>query len=644
MRFLGHLAAAAAFALPASIPAAEAQPAQSATLQVSALAALPIFQQPLLSPDGHRIAARKTRDGRTQLVVLDADDPELSPTLINLGTNSTLAALRWAGNQRLLITVMSTQEFPGHTMLPFLRLLALDIDTGQSRVVDAKSRGIYAGDVLYTSTDGGWALVSSQDDLFAYPSVKRVDLATGKATLVEKARPGVWDWYADDQGVVRAGVSYDDKRWTVWYRDKADEKLRATHGKFSSDNDDSAVDRIIFGRSDEAWILTNEKTGRFAVYRYNVKTGDIGDAIYENPQIDVDDVIYDTFTDKITAVEFEDERPRTVWFDEEMKELQAKLDKALPNTVNTVVGQSDDGNRILVWSGGASDPGRYFLLDRTTSHMHPVVDPYPAIDSALLADVKAVRYQARDGLGIPAYLTLPRNKPAKALPLILLPHGGPFARDDWSYDAMVQFLASRGYAVLQPEFRGSTGYGKSFAEKGYGEWGKKMQDDLDDGVDWLARTGQIDPKRVCIVGASYGGYAAMWGAIRNPERYRCAVSWAGVSDLDALMKYDRQQFAATRYYREWRSHIAGEGTSELAAVSPINFVDRVKIPLFIAHGEQDDTVPPKQSHQMVDSLSKAHADVTSVFYKDSSHDFGSSADFQDWLTRLGAFLQKYNPA
>ena len=156
--------------------------------------------------------------------------------------------------------------------------------------------------------------------------------------------------------------------------------------------------------------------------------------------------------------------------------------------------------------------------------------------------MKPVSYAARDGLKLQGYLTLPREREPKALPLVLMPHGGPFERDHWEYDTVVQFLANRGYAVFQPELRGSTGYGKDFVEKGYGEWAsRKMQDDLDDGLDWLARSGQIDPKRVCIVGGSYGGYAAMWGAIRNPSRYRCAVSIAGsVSALPALLQHDKQ--------------------------------------------------------------------------------------------------------
>jgi len=615
--------------------------AEPAKISIKAFAALPLLRQPSLSPSGQRIAARATKDGKTRLAILDADHPELPPRIISMG-DGELAAMRWAGDHRLLLTVRAVEELPGRFKLAFLRLIAVDVDTGQSRIVDRKSRGIYAGDVLYADPTGAWALVASQDDISVYPSVKRVDLASGDAKLVEKARNGVWDWYADDTGVVRAGVAYEGRRWTIWYRDKPEEKLRKMRGKFAKD-DDSAVDRIIFGRDGNSWILTNERTGRFGVYTYDLSNGEVGEPVFEHPEVDVEDVTYNAVTGKITAVDYEDDRPRTVWFDPELKTLQGRLDRALPNNVNSLIAWSKDAKRALVWSGGASDPGRFYLLDRTTSKMHPVVDLHPSISPDDLAPVKAVRYQARDGLSIPAYLTLPRGRAAKGLPLIVVPHGGPFRRDSWDYDPLVQFLASRGYAVLQPQFRGSTGYGKGFVEKGHGEWGKKMQDDLDDGVDWLSRSGQIDARRVCIVGASYGGYAALWGATRNPERYRCAASWAGVSNLPAMLRYDRKLSSAVRYFREWRTKVAGEGGGDIGAVSPITHAPRLRVPVFVAHGEKDDNVPPSQSRDLVEALTKAKADVTTAFYPDSGHDFGSSADFEDWLTRLDQFLGKNNP-
>jgi dipeptidyl aminopeptidase/acylaminoacyl peptidase len=617
----------------ASYSSVSAEP-RPAPIPVEDFASLPVLSKPLLSPDGRRIAARAIANGKTTLVILDVDHPESVQRAISLG-GVEVAALSWAGNQRMLLTI----EAFGH-----FGLIAIDVDTGASRVVDSHSTGAYGGDVLYTDPTGSWALVASQDDEYSYPSVKRVDLASGKGTAVEKPREGIWDWYADDQGTVRAGVAYDDKHWTVWYRDKPGDKLTKIKGKFDKDEDDhGAVDKFIF-RGDHNWILTNERTGRFALYNYDVATGSVGTRVFESPDVDIDDVLYDGASGEVAGVAYEDDRHHVKWLDSGLNALQARLDRALPNLDNVMVDWSNDRKRVLVWSQSGSDPGRYFLLDETTSRMRPVVDPYPKIDPAQMSEVKPIRLTARDGLSLRGYLTLPKVREPLNLPLVLMPHVVPFDRDHWEYDPIVQFLASRGYAVLQPEFRGSTGFGKDFVEKGYGQWGRKMQDDLDDSVDWLARTGQIDPKRVCIVGGSYGGYAALWGAIRNPDRYRCAASMAGVSDLTALMKYDRKQFTAPRYYREWRSEVAGAADTNLSMVSPLTYAANLKVPLLIGHGEQDKRVPPQQSHQLVDVLTMAHANVTSVFYKDSGHGFDSSADLEDWLRRLEAFLNKYNPA
>jgi len=352
----------------------------------------------------------------------------------------------------------------------------------------------------------------------------------------------------------------------------------------------------------------------------------------------------DPETSRIRGIRYEDDRWRTHWLDPELAGLQSRVDRALPAAEKhhrqSVLRPEPGSDRVRVLvrpadlfpagsEGGPEAPGdRCLRPDR----------------SARLTPVEWVNYTARDGLKIPAYLTLPRGKEARALPLIVLPHGGPFLRDDWEYDPIVQFLANRGYVVLQPQFRGSTGYGKAFVESGYGQWGRKMQDDLDDGIDWLVRAGKVDPRRVCIMGGSYGGYAALWGAIRNPEKYRCAVSYAGVSDLPAQLRQNRKSFSATRYFREWRTKVAGEGKVDLKTVSPIAFADKLKVPVLIAHGEEDSVVAASQSHAMVKALTKAKANVTSVFYKNGWHGWGNAADMEDFLRRLDAFLAQYNPS
>jgi dipeptidyl aminopeptidase/acylaminoacyl peptidase len=414
-------------------------------------------------------------------------------------------------------------------------------------------------------------------------------------------------------------------------------------GKFKK-NSNSSFERFTFGRAGTGSVVTNERTGRFGVYRYDFKTGTVGEPVFEHPEVDIDSVWGDRWSGNIEGVRYESDRTRFHWLDPDLNKIQAQLDRALPNTVNEISSQSRDGGRLLIYSRSAADPGTWFILDQKTKRMSPVLTPYHRIDPAVMSTTTAISYAARDGLRIPAYLTLPNDRGDKALPLIVMPHGGPFVRDSWEYDVFVQFLASRGYAVFQPQFRGSTGYGKAFVEKGYGQWGRGMQDDLDDGLDHLVKAGTVDPKRVCIVGASYGGYAALWGATRNPERYRCAASLAGVADLEAQLKANRKSFSAVRYFREWRTKVAGEQKVDLAMVSPLQQASRLKVPVLIGHGEQDQVVPAKQGHALVDTLQKRGADVTSVFYPKSGHNLEGDGDLADYLARLEAFLRKNNPA
>jgi dipeptidyl aminopeptidase/acylaminoacyl peptidase len=258
--------------------------------------------------------------------------------------------------------------------------------------------------------------------------------------------------------------------------------------------------------------------------------------------------------------------------------------------------------------------------------------------------MEAVRYKARDGLEIPGYLTLPAGREAKGLPLVILPHGGPYGvRDTLRYDPEVQFLASRGYAVLQPNYRGSESYGLAFHKRGEGEWGRKMQDDLDDGMDWLVARGIVDPKRACLVGSSYGGYAAAWGATRNPERYRCAASFAGVFDLRTQLRYTRE-FLISKVYREYKQTVKGPETFDLDSVSPLREVKRLKVPLLLIHGDDDSIVPVEQSKSYASALKSAGKAHDLHIIKNEGHGFREKGSFALYLGKLEAFLAQHNPA
>jgi dipeptidyl aminopeptidase/acylaminoacyl peptidase len=643
-RLLGVVLALAAAVQP---PASAAQPAASApaTIPIEAFAEPPFIADPLLSPDGKRIAARIYADGNEQLAIYDLTLPaDAPPTFVPLGPIQ-LRWFSWAGPDRLLVghtyTIFALSAY-GFAIYPATRLKRYQV-SDKSLIDIGSGTGLLGDDVIFTDPWGRFILLSAQKDADDSPSVERIDLATGKGVEVQKKMRDIWSWFADGDGHVRAGISYDGDGYAIYYRTEPNGELRrAAKGRVAPG--ESVIDTIrLFPGSSRGVMLTNAATGRFGAYEYELGQAGIGAPIYEHPEVDLDAIVFAADGSRIEGVRYTDDRARVKWLVPELEQLQAQIDRTFRGKVNRIVNRSSDGNIVLVWSGGADDAGTYYVFDRKAKRMNRFASPYDRLVDASLAPVRAVRYTARDGLQIPAYLTLPPGRVPKNLPLIVMPHGGPFLRDSYSFDPWVQYLASRGYAVLQPNFRGSTGYGRAFVEKGYGQWGTGMQDDLDDGRAWLAAEGIADPKRVCMMGASYGGYAALWAAVRNPDLYRCAISFAGVTDVRAILKYDGRMLMAPRYSKLWRRKVRGEEKRDLAAISPLQQAAKIAIPVLIAHGEKDTNVPVDQATKLIAALAKRKAVHEAAIYKEAGHGFSRGADARDFLTRVDAFLRKHNP-
>lgn len=612
-------------------------------LPLADFAQLPFLRDPVLSPDGKHIAARLLVEGKLLVAIMALDGTTANRRAVLNIEKSTIYGYRWAGSGNLLLHVMVVAPFFGFT-IPATGLVGYDLATGKMTALSRELKGIDNDNVIFADPAGTYALVSGQKSLFAQPSVFRVELATGDARIVQPATLGIDQWFADTTGTVRAGFAYDARKWKLFYRDTPDAKLRRIDSR-DYRQDDSVIEGVRFmGNAGQGAVITDSKTGRFAAYRYDFATDSIGEPLFEHQTNDAAELIMSADGAQVEGVAYEDDRPRIAWLDPARKELQARLDKALPGKLNRILGNSNDGDMVLFWSGAANDPGGFFLFDAKAKRIQSLVQPYDRIKPQNLSEVRPVSYTARDGTSIPGYLTLPHDREHKNLPLIVMPHGGPFARDSWSYDPWAQMLADRGYAVLQPNFRGSTGYGRAFVEKGYGQWGLAMQDDLDDGMDWLVKQGLADPKRTCIMGASYGGYAALWGAIRNPERYRCAVSMAGVTDVRAMLKYDRRQFAAPRYARKWETRVEGEAKRDLDSISPVQQAARLSVPVLVAHGVKDDNVPYAQATRLRDALKAAGKKFDFVSYPEAGHNLHKVEDSVDFMKRVEAFLATHNPA
>lgn len=588
------------------------------------LLAAPAIEEPELSPDGAVIAARVGLEGRVAL--FDAHEPESAPRPIALPAGERADWYLWLAPGRLLASLVRADG---------ARLV--EITPADGRINQLGHAGM-AGELVHIDRKAGFLLLKSRDPRQGTPAIWRVELASGAATRIVAAQPHVHDWVVDGAGVVRAGMGEkNDKSWLVYRRGEGDRFSKARNG--ADDTDPDALQFAPVQGSDQGYALAEAPSGRIALYGYDFRKGRLGALIYQNDRADLDG--FELGPDgKPAGVAYADDRDRMLWFDPAMRARQAALDAALPGRTNRVISASDDRARLLVYSATASDPGTYYLFENGRARRFAAINP--ALDGKPLSAVTAISYAARDGLKIDGYLTLPAGRDAHDLPLIVMPHGGPFARDGWDYDPWVQYLAGRGYAVLQPNYRGSTGFGRAMIARGDGEWGRGMQDDVDDGVAWLAKRGTIDAKRVCIMGASYGGYAAMWAAARDQHLYRCAISYAGISDVRAQLDFDHKTFNE-RAFRAWRHRIQGKAAS-LEAISPVTYAAGVTMPILIAHGTADQTVPVDQSERLHDALTRAGKAHAFVEYQGEDHTMRDPANEADFLARVGRFLDAHNPS
>tara|TARA_R110000751_G_scaffold2018_18_gene10459 strand:- start:247780 stop:249750 length:1971 start_codon:yes stop_codon:yes gene_type:complete len=644
------------FILSANPVAAQDAPAAasdaSAAAQPSATAKPPVipaanftkrspFSNPVLSPDGRTIATRARSDGKRYVALINADTQQLTARF-GVGEGSEITRIRWAGNDRLLISIFGSARY-------------LNQDYSASRVIYINLRdgsmetlGDYGADdgdnIIFVADDGSYLLMSVQRTKYQYPSVVRYDLGSDvEASIVERQIPGVWNWYTDKTGTVRLATGIKNRVLRVHYRSNPGEKLELVE-KIKDENVEEeywGVSHIKAG-TDEAYVLREGESGRVGFYTYNLKTREPVDLLYEHPVYDLDSVLM--HEDEPVAAYYTDDRDQAHWFDAGYKQTYSALSAALPEEEMWISSRSKDNSRMIVWAGGPADPGAFYIFTPAENRLALLTEISPSIDERHLAKPKAISYTARDGTEIRSILTLPKGVEPKNLPLIIMPHGGPYGvRDRLDYNPEVQLLANRGYAVLQPNFRGSGGYGTDFVELGNGQIGRGMQDDLDDAMDWAVGEGIAAADRVCIVGASYGGYAALWGVIRNPERYRCAASFAGVTDWDMILSYDKRFFMRW-FSREWEEQVVGEEDFDLDEVSPYRLGKTLSRPVLLAQGKKDLRVPYSQFSKFTSATKRAPVQPVELVFDDEGHSFDEPENEQKWLEELTAFLAEHNPA
>ena len=504
------------------------------------------------------------------------------------------------------------------------RTLAISADGTDLRTLKANTSAQNSSDILWVASDGRpYIILSYQTSIYSlnagfWARVDMIDVSNGKTVkrMVEP-RVNIQNYYADANGVVRMGISRKDKALTtkLHYRTANNKNFKVVDKAKRKNNESITAPSIFMEDPSQAMIFSNSN-GYTSIKKFNLNDFTIGEKFFGVDGYDVQSIRTNAAGNDIAGITWIDTKYRTKWFDPAMENLQTNLEKAVPGQSVAIVSENQKRDRFIIRIGNASRPGAYYILDYAWGKMLKLANVNEKLNLKAYAPVKTVRYKARDGLEIEAVLTLPKGADAKDLPLIMMPHGGPYARDYERWDWQAQFLADRGYAVMQPNFRGSSGYGAEFTNKGELQWGLAMQDDLDDGVKHLVEQGIVNKERVCMMGGSYGGYAAMRAAQRNPEIYKCAISFAGVSDLPTMIRYDKG-FLNGKFATAWFE----DQIDDLKAVSPINFTEDFEVPILLVHGKKDRRVQVKQSRKLAKALKKAGKTVRYIEQKEGDHHF-----------------------
>lgn len=466
----------------------------------------------------------------------------------------------------------------------------------------------------------------------------RLNVATGEMKMVAENPGKVTNWITDHTGIIRAATENDGVNSSLLTR--PDEKT--PFQKVLTTNFRESVNPQFFTFDNKnLYATSNIGRDKSAVVTIDPSNGKELEKIYENPEVDVDALAYSKKRKVMTFAAFDTWKTERKFFDAQTEALYKTLGERLPGYEVEITANDKAEEKFIVVAMNDRSPGSRNLFDTKTGTLTKLVDVAPWLKESELAPMKPIQYQSRDGLTIHGYLTLPLGREAKNLPVVVNPHGGPWARDTWGFNPEVQFLANRGYAVLQMNFRGSTGYGRKFWESSFKQWGQTMQNDITDGVQWLIKQGIADPKRVAIYGGSYGGYATLAGVTFTPDLYAAAVDYVGVANMFTFMK------TIPPYWKpllDMFHEMVGDPEKDKAmmeAVSPVMHADKIKTPLFVAQGAHDPRVNKDESDQMVAALKKRGVQVEYMVKDNEGHGFHNEENRFDFYGAMEKFLEKY---
>ncbi|MDF9832576.1 dipeptidyl aminopeptidase/acylaminoacyl peptidase [Ereboglobus sp. PH5-5] len=603
----------------------------------------PDFSEIRISPDGSKVAVTARWKEKLALSVIDLKTKERK--ILTAPPTMDVVNVRWVGNNRLIFTGVEEIIWGGKSANG--GLFAIDADgknptvLNESATQKGKKGGGYRGVnfLSYYGDSTDEILVRSNQRRALEPDVYRMNVRTGIKRVVATNPGGVQYWVADHKGAVRAAFGQKGLERFFLYRDTANGKWREIKRWKVTEG---GIHPLAFDQ-DNRMLYVSSNVGRdtASIRLFDPEKGVDVKELFASDTYDVEDVVLARDDHRLLGYAYDGARPTWVWEDKRLKALQSLLDQELPDTVNYFSSMSTDGAWTIVRAFSDRDPGTYYLFNTKELTMEKVFSPREWINPKQMSEVRPISYTARDGMTIHGYLTLPAGKEPRNLPLIVNPHGGPWARDSWGFNYEIQFLASRGYAVLQMNFRGSTGYGGKLLEAGYGQWGLAMQDDITDGVKWVIDQGYADPKRIAIYGASYGGFATMAGLTFTPELYCCGINYVGVTDIALLLKTIPKHWEPAREELELKAGDILKDRERLKATSPLEHADKVRVPVFFAYGELDERVDVKHATRFVSKLRSRGIPVELMLKNNEGHGFVLQENNRDYYTTLERFLAKY---
>ncbi len=611
-----------------------------------------------LSPDGTKIAFLGPGPGASVILYAIDSTHETTPHIVlkTSGDPERLFKCDWVANDRLACSVGGYQEYNGE-IYGFSNVIAINSDGSNVKLL-SKRRGentlgwdFRGGGIIDFKSDADGvvlmmrsyvpeakigSLVEKRDEGIG---VDQIDTRTLATKRIENPRSEAVEYISDGLGNIRimglskrTAVGYDKGVISYFYRPVGSdgwEPLNSLDYVNNTGFNPYVVDpqkNLVYGFS--------KVNGRRALISVSLADASLAQSIIlARPDVDVDGLIRIGKRQRVVGASFATERRQSVYFDPDLKKLATALGKALPNQpLVEFVDSSLDESKLLIWAGGDTSPGTYYLFDRTAKKLQPIMPARPELTGIALAQVQAVNYPAADGTMIPAYLTLPPGSSGKNLPTIVMPHGGPSARDEWGFDWLSQYYANRGFAVLQPNYRGSSGYGDTwYEENGFKSW-RIAIGDVDDAGRWLTKTGVADARKLFIIGWSYGGYAALQSAVLDPGLFKAVVAIAPVTDFE-MRKAEWRDWDNRRLIEEQM----GTGP-HIKEGSPAQNADKITVPVLMFHGELDRNVRISQSRFMAKKLREAGKSVELVEYPKLEHSLVDSAVRAQLLKKSADFL------